>query len=125
MVGGDTLTCGVCSKDFALADIVQFIQHKAITCNKENYQSEKSNCGNNAKENGENEENPSSPPPNTPRSSTPAKDPADDNKPELETDVVKSEANPTFNNNNNNNNNNNKRKIEVVDAHTNTANNGK
>ncbi|QQP55050.1 Putative LOC100743078, partial [Caligus rogercresseyi] len=35
-VGGDTLTCGVCQKDFALADIVKFIQHKVLTCNKEN-----------------------------------------------------------------------------------------
>ena len=39
-VGGDTLTCGVCKKEFALADIVKFIQHKVLTCNKENY----SNC---------------------------------------------------------------------------------
>jgi hypothetical protein len=31
------LTCGVCRKDFALADIVKFIQHKVLTCNKENY----------------------------------------------------------------------------------------
>ena len=38
LVGGDTLTCGVCRKDFALADIVKFIQHKVLTCNKENYQ---------------------------------------------------------------------------------------
>ena len=37
MVGGDTLTCGVCRKEFALADIVKFIQHKVLTCNKENY----------------------------------------------------------------------------------------
>ena len=37
MVGGDTLTCGVCKKEFALADIVKFIQHKVLTCNKENY----------------------------------------------------------------------------------------
>jgi len=36
-VGGDTLTCGVCRKEFALADIVKFIQHKVLTCNKENY----------------------------------------------------------------------------------------
>ena len=33
----DTLTCGVCQKDFALADIVKFIQHKVLTCNKENH----------------------------------------------------------------------------------------
>ena len=45
-MGGDTLTCGVCRKDFALADIVKFIQHKVLTCNKENYQ-----CGRTA-ENG-------------------------------------------------------------------------
>ena len=32
----DTLTCGACRKDFALADIVKFIQHKVLTCNKEN-----------------------------------------------------------------------------------------
>ena len=37
MIGGDTLTCGVCQKDFALADIVKFIQHKVLTCNKENH----------------------------------------------------------------------------------------
>ena len=30
LVGGDTLTCGVCGKDFALADIVKFIQHKVL-----------------------------------------------------------------------------------------------
>ena len=36
-VGGDTLTCGVCKKEFALADIVKFIQHKVLTCNKENF----------------------------------------------------------------------------------------
>ncbi|XP_040565054.1 uncharacterized protein Cph isoform X1 [Lepeophtheirus salmonis] len=42
LVGGDTLTCGVCQKDFALADIVKFIQHKVLTCNKENYMSSSS-----------------------------------------------------------------------------------
>ena len=42
LVGGDTLTCGVCRKDFALADIVKFIQHKVLTCNKENYQCSRS-----------------------------------------------------------------------------------
>ena len=41
MVGGDTLTCGVCRKEFALADIVKFIQHKVLTCNKENYNADK------------------------------------------------------------------------------------
>ena len=40
-MGGDTLTCGVCKKEFALADIVKFIQHKVLTCNKENYDSGK------------------------------------------------------------------------------------
>lgn len=40
-VSGDTLTCGVCRKEFALADIVKFIQHKVLTCNKENYESSK------------------------------------------------------------------------------------
>jgi len=35
-VGGDTLTCGVCGKEFALTDIVKFIQHKVLNCNKEN-----------------------------------------------------------------------------------------
>ncbi|KAL1138580.1 hypothetical protein AAG570_008643 [Ranatra chinensis] len=33
----DVLTCGVCQKPFALADIVKFIQHKVLACNKENY----------------------------------------------------------------------------------------
>ncbi|XP_067011883.2 B-cell lymphoma/leukemia 11A isoform X2 [Anabrus simplex] len=33
----DLLTCGVCQKPFALADIVKFIQHKVLACNKENY----------------------------------------------------------------------------------------
>lgn len=33
----DILTCGVCQKPFALSDIVRFIQHKVVTCNKENY----------------------------------------------------------------------------------------
>jgi hypothetical protein len=32
----------VCRKDFALADIVKFIQHKVLTCNKENYQCSRS-----------------------------------------------------------------------------------
>ncbi|CAL1261035.1 unnamed protein product [Larinioides sclopetarius] len=32
----DILTCGVCRKDFPLADIVRFIQHKVQLCNKEN-----------------------------------------------------------------------------------------
>lgn len=33
----DMLTCGVCQKPFMLADIVKFIQHKVLACNKENY----------------------------------------------------------------------------------------
>lgn len=33
----DILTCGSCQKTFALADIVKFIQHKVLQCNKENY----------------------------------------------------------------------------------------
>lgn len=33
----DILTCGSCSKTFALSDIVKFIQHKVLQCNKENY----------------------------------------------------------------------------------------
>ncbi|XP_044728209.1 B-cell lymphoma/leukemia 11A [Chrysoperla carnea] len=33
----DILTCGVCQKPFALSDIVRFIQHKVVSCNKENY----------------------------------------------------------------------------------------
>ncbi|KAL0266889.1 UNVERIFIED_CONTAM: hypothetical protein PYX00_009317 [Menopon gallinae] len=33
----DLLTCGSCQKPFPLADIVKFIQHKIIICNKENY----------------------------------------------------------------------------------------
>ncbi len=53
MNGGDTLTCGVCQKDFALADIVKFIQHKVLTCNKENYQC-KAKTGDAAKEAKEN-----------------------------------------------------------------------
>ncbi|KAH6926042.1 hypothetical protein HPB50_013087 [Hyalomma asiaticum] len=32
----DFLTCGVCQKEFALSDIVRFIQHKVHSCNKEN-----------------------------------------------------------------------------------------
>ena len=32
----------MCRKDFALADIVKFIQHKVLTCNKENYQCSRS-----------------------------------------------------------------------------------
>ncbi|XP_064484055.1 B-cell lymphoma/leukemia 11A-like isoform X2 [Ornithodoros turicata] len=32
----DLLSCGVCQKEFALADIVKFIQHKVHSCNKEN-----------------------------------------------------------------------------------------
>ncbi|KDR23016.1 B-cell lymphoma/leukemia 11B, partial [Zootermopsis nevadensis] len=37
VVHQDILTCGVCQKPFALADIVKFIQHKVLACNKENY----------------------------------------------------------------------------------------
>lgn len=33
----DILTCGLCAKTFALSDIVKFIQHKVLQCNKENY----------------------------------------------------------------------------------------
>ncbi|KAK5643663.1 hypothetical protein RI129_007508 [Pyrocoelia pectoralis] len=33
----DILTCGVCQKPFALSDIVRFIQHKVVSCNKENF----------------------------------------------------------------------------------------
>ncbi|EDW63006.2 uncharacterized protein Dvir_GJ14846 [Drosophila virilis] len=33
----DILTCGACQKTFALSDIVRFIQHKVLQCNKENY----------------------------------------------------------------------------------------
>ncbi|XP_055603182.1 B-cell lymphoma/leukemia 11B isoform X2 [Uranotaenia lowii] len=33
----DILTCGSCQKTFALSDIVRFIQHKVLQCNKENY----------------------------------------------------------------------------------------
>jgi hypothetical protein len=33
----DILTCGACQKPFALADICKFIQHKVLSCNKENY----------------------------------------------------------------------------------------
>lgn len=37
--GQDILTCGSCQKPFALSDIVRFIQHKIISCNKENFSS--------------------------------------------------------------------------------------
>jgi hypothetical protein len=33
----DVLTCGFCQKNFLLSDIVKFIQHKVLACNKENY----------------------------------------------------------------------------------------
>lgn len=33
----DILTCGSCQKSFALGDIVRFIQHKVLVCNKENF----------------------------------------------------------------------------------------
>lgn len=33
----DILTCGACQKTFTLSDIVKFIQHKVLQCNKENY----------------------------------------------------------------------------------------
>jgi len=33
----DILTCGACQKAFALSDILKFIQHKVLQCNKENY----------------------------------------------------------------------------------------
>ncbi|GLV31229.1 uncharacterized protein CBL_10961 [Carabus blaptoides fortunei] len=35
----DILTCGSCQKPFALSDIVRFIQHKIVSCNKENFAS--------------------------------------------------------------------------------------
>ncbi|XP_013785831.1 B-cell lymphoma/leukemia 11B-like [Limulus polyphemus] len=43
----DTLTCGVCHKEFALSDILEFIEHKVRTCNKENclYEEEKYDSG--------------------------------------------------------------------------------
>ena len=34
----DLLTCGDCQREFALSDIVHFIQHKVSRCNKENVQ---------------------------------------------------------------------------------------
>lgn len=37
MATQDILTCGACQKAFALSDIVKFIQHKVLQCNKENY----------------------------------------------------------------------------------------
>lgn len=36
-VSQDILTCGSCHKPFALSDIVKFIEHKVLQCNKENY----------------------------------------------------------------------------------------
>lgn len=33
----DILMCGSCQKTFALGEIVKFIQHKVLQCNKENY----------------------------------------------------------------------------------------
>ncbi|KAK2707769.1 E3 ubiquitin-protein ligase ZFP91-like isoform X2 [Artemia franciscana] len=39
-IKGDSLRCGSCQKDFPLAEIVEFIQHKASTCNKGNDSSE-------------------------------------------------------------------------------------
>ncbi|TMW48534.1 hypothetical protein DOY81_006385 [Sarcophaga bullata] len=33
----DMLTCGTCQKVFVLSDIVKFIQHKVLQCNKESY----------------------------------------------------------------------------------------
>jgi len=44
LVGGDILTCGVCQKEFPLQEIVKFIQHKVLTCNKENYERCKSSA---------------------------------------------------------------------------------
>ena len=52
MIGGDTLTCGVCQKDFALADIVKFIQHKVLTCNKENHPCKSKSSSSATNENG-------------------------------------------------------------------------
>ena len=52
LIGGDTLTCGVCQKDFALADIVKFIQHKVLTCNKENHPCKSKSASSAANENG-------------------------------------------------------------------------
>ncbi|XP_071441705.1 uncharacterized protein [Hetaerina americana] len=43
----DILTCGVCQKPFALSDIVKFIQHKVLACNKENYDSHANHLHNN------------------------------------------------------------------------------
>ncbi|XP_066907555.1 B-cell lymphoma/leukemia 11A-like [Halyomorpha halys] len=44
----DVLTCGACQKAFALGDIVKFIQHKVLACNKENY-----SCNDTGNNNGE------------------------------------------------------------------------
>ena len=55
-VGGDTLTCGVCKKEFALADIVKFIQHKVLTCNKENYSKGNTDSKKTSAENGDSAE---------------------------------------------------------------------
>lgn len=33
----DILICGSCQTKFTLGDIVNFIQHKVLQCNKENY----------------------------------------------------------------------------------------
>ena len=32
------MTCGVCQTEFPLQEIVKFVQHKVLTCNKENYE---------------------------------------------------------------------------------------
>uniref|UniRef100_A0A023F113 Putative c2h2-type zn-finger protein n=1 Tax=Triatoma infestans TaxID=30076 RepID=A0A023F113_TRIIF len=42
----DVLTCGACQKPFALGEIVKFIQHKVLACNKENYSCEPSGTNN-------------------------------------------------------------------------------
>ena len=55
-MGSDTLTCGVCKKEFPLADIVKFIQHKVLTCNKENYSKGNTDSKKTSAENGDSAE---------------------------------------------------------------------
>ena len=54
----DSLTCGVCRKEFPLGEIVRFIQHKVLSCNKENYRVMCARSGRTGPPDGDNDNHP-------------------------------------------------------------------
>jgi hypothetical protein len=134
LVGGDTLTCGVCRKEFALADIVKFIQHKVLTCNKENYRcaTENGGDGTTSSESDADAANAGTGANSTPisRTTTPQHQPR---RHSIST-VTPGKASPSSDNNNLSSSDvkcedlselNRKKKVELVDAESNTISTGK